>query len=160
MLVLDRADLAILRELQQNGRISNRELAERVALSTAPCWRRVRMLEEQGIIKGYAALLDADKIGLGILAFAHVSLENHHAPTVAEFDKAIAAAPEVLECYMTSGEYDYMLKIATTDMTAYEHFLSGVLMQIPAVRTINTSFAFRQNKQTTAMPLENLALSR
>ena len=153
---LDRADLAILRELQKNGRISNRELADRVALSTAPCWRRVRMLEDQGVIKHYAALLDPDKIGLTILAFAHVSLENHRSATTAEFDRAIASAPEVLECYMTSGDYDYMLKIATADMAAYERFFSGVLMQIPAVRTINTSFAFRRNKFTTALPLDSV----
>lgn len=152
-MLLDRFDIALLRELQRNGRMSNRELAERVDLSPAPCWRRLRALEEGGVIARYTALLNADKVGLSILAFAHISLENHHATTVAEFDKAIQSTDAVLECYMTSGEYDYMLKVVAADMAAYESFLSDVLMQIPAVRNVSTSFALRHKKLTTALPL-------
>ncbi len=150
---LDRFDLAILREIQSDGRISNRDLAERVGLSAAPCWRRLRSLERQQIISHYAALLDTEKVGLTIVAFAHISLENHHAHTVMEFDQAIQSADEVLECYMTSGEYDYMLKVVAADMAAYERFFSDVLMQISAVRNVSTSFALRHNKLTTALPL-------
>jgi DNA-binding Lrp family transcriptional regulator len=154
-MLLDRFDIAILSELQRNGRISNRDLAERVGLSPAPCWRRLRTLEEQQIISRYAALLDAEKVGLSIIAFAHISLENHHANTVVEFDKAIQSAGEVLECYMTSGEYDYMLKVVAADMAAYEKFFSEVLMQIAAIRNVSTSFALRHKKLTTALPLKN-----
>ena len=153
-MLLDRFDLAILRELQSDGRISNRDLAERVGLSPAPCWRRLRALEEQQIISRYAALLDAEKVGLSIIAFAHISLENHHADTVNEFDKAIQSADEVLECYMTSGEYDYMLKVVAADMAAYEKFFSEVLMQIAAIRNVSTSFALRHKKLTTILPLK------
>ncbi len=154
-MLLDRFDIAILAELQCNGRISNRDLAERVGLSPAPCWRRLRTLEEQQIISRYAALVDAEKVGLSIIAFAHISLENHHANTVVEFDKAIQSADEVLECYMTSGEYDYMLKVVAADMAAYEKFFSEVLMQIAAIRNVSTSFALRHKKLTTALPLKN-----
>ncbi len=153
MLELDKYDLSILLELQQDGRVSNRDLAERVGLSPAPCWRRLRNLEQSGVIRQYAALLDPDRIGLSIVAFAHISLDNHHADTVSDFDKAIQATDEVLECYMTSGEYDYMLKIVVRDMAAYEKFFSDVLMQIHGVRNVSTSFAMRHKKLTTALPL-------
>ena len=155
-MLLDRFDIAILRELQADGRMSNRDLAERVGLSPAPCWRRLRNFEQQEIISGYAALLNARNLGLSIVAFAHISLENHHALTVREFDKAIQSTAEVLECYMTSGEYDYMLKVVAADMAAYEKFLSDVLMQIAAVRNVSTSFALRHKKLTTALPLTNI----
>ena len=153
-MLLDHFDIAILTELQADGRVSNRELAERVGLSPAPCWRRLRALEQQQIISRYVALLDTEKVGLTIVAFAHISLENHHASTVTEFDKAIQSSDEVLECYMTSGEYDYMLKVVVADMAAYERFFSDVLMQISAVRNVSTSFALRHKKLTTALPLK------
>jgi len=152
-MVLNKHDLAILAELQKDGRITNKELAERIGLSPAPCWRRLRALEDSGVIREYVALLDPSGVNLSIIAFAHITLENHHAKTVLEFDRAIQKSPEVLECYMTSGEYDYMLKVMAEDMAAYERFLSGVLMQIPAVRSVSTSFALRHNKLTTALPL-------
>ena len=152
-MLLDNYDIAILRILQSDGRISNRELAQAVGLSPAPCWRRLRALEENQIISNYAAILNTEKLKLTIIAFAHISLENHHAKTVIEFDRAIQGSDEVLECYMTSGEYDYMLKVVATDMTAYEKFLSDVLMQIAAVRNVSTSFALRHKKLTTALPL-------
>lgn len=152
---LDRHDLAILNVLQKNGRVSNRELAEQIGLSPAPCWRRFRALERAGIISDYVALLDPEKVGLMILAFVHISLENHHADTVAEFDETINKSPEVLECYMTSGEYDYMLKVVAADMPAYETFLSNILMQMNSVRSVNTSFTLRHKKLTTALPLKS-----
>lgn len=149
----DRFDIAILAELQKNGRISNRELADKVGLSPAPCWRRLRTLEDNGVIEDYVALLNPKQFGLSITAFAHISLENHHAKTVAQFDRAVQKTPEVLECYMTSGEYDYMLKVVAVDMAGYERFFSEVLMQIPAVRNVSTSFAMRHTKLSTALPL-------
>ena len=145
-MALDEFDLRILHEIQADGRISNRALAEKVSLSASPCWRRLRELEQKGIVRGYAALLNPAQVGLNVLAFAHVSLENHHADTVAQFDQAIADSPEVLECHSTSGEYDYILKIVVSDIAAYEAFLSGKLLQIPAVRTVNTRFSLRQKK--------------
>lgn len=152
---LSRQDLAILDHLQQDGRISNRDLAAAVSLSPSPCWRRVRALEDGKVIRGYAALLDPERLGLNILAFAHVSLVDHHPETVQQFDQSIARATEVLECFMTSGDHDYMLKVITRDMAAYQAFLSEKLLRMPCVRTVNTSFALRQKKSSTRLPLDH-----
>jgi len=152
---LSRQDLAILDRLQLDGRISNRDLASAVSLSPSPCWRRVRALEDGEVIRGYAALLDPERLGLNILAFAHVSLVDHHPETVQQFDQSIGRAPEVLECFMTSGDHDYMLKVITRDMAAYQAFLSEKLLRMPCVRTVNTSFALRQKKSSTRLPLDH-----
>lgn len=151
---MDQTDFKILRELQHDGHLSNRELADRVALSPSPCLRRVQQLERDGVISRYAALLDRAAVGLQIVAFAHISLDNHHPDTVVEFDKAIAGFPEVLECHATSGDFDYMLKVIVADMDSYEHFLNSELLRVPGVRAVNTSFSLRQKKFTTELPLE------
>lgn len=151
---LSRQDLAILGHLQEDGRISNRDLADKVSLSPSPCWRRVRALEAERVIRGYTALLDPEKLGLRVLAFAHVSLTDHHPATVQRFDRSIAEAPEVLECFMTSGDHDYMLKVVTRDMASYQDFLSEKLLRLDCVRTVNTSFALKQKKHSTRLPLE------
>jgi DNA-binding Lrp family transcriptional regulator len=151
---IDRRDIAILNALQRDGRMSNRDLAKSVSLSPAPSWRRLRVLEKEGVIDHYAAVLDREKVGLSILGFAHVSLHDHNSETVEKFDRAIMRAAQVLECHATSGDYDYMLKIVAPDMAAYQDFLSGYLLKIGVVRTVNTSFALKQQKNTTVLPLE------
>jgi DNA-binding Lrp family transcriptional regulator len=155
-LSLGRQDIAILNALQEDGRMSNRDLARRVSLSPSPSWRRLKALEEEGVIDHYAAVLDRDKVGLSILGFAHVSLHDHNSETVEKFDNAIMHARQVLECHSTSGEYDYMLKIVAPDMAAYQEFLSGYLLKIGVVRTVSTSFALKQQKSTTVLPLDEL----
>ena len=152
-IAISKQDLAILGHLQEDGRISNRDLADRVSLSPSPCWRRVRALESQQVIRGYTALLDPQKLGLSILAFANVSLVDHHPATVQHFDQSISEGPEVLECFMTSGEHDYMLKVVTRDMSSYQDFLSEKLLRLHCVRTVNTSFALKQKKISTRLPL-------
>lgn len=154
---IDKLDISILRELQCDGRISNRDLARQVSLSPSPCWRRLRGLEESGVIDHYAAVLDRHKVGLPILGFAHVILHDHHPETVNKFDQAIMGAPEVLECHATSGEHDYMLKVVAKDMLSYQEFLSHYLLTIGVVRTVNTSFVLKQLKNTTVLPLEQLS---
>jgi DNA-binding Lrp family transcriptional regulator len=151
--ILDRLDRRILDELQADARISNQELAKRVGLSPAPCWRRLRRLEEGGFISGYATLLDAPAVGLPILAYALVSLENHHPETVREFDQLVKERPEVLECHSMSGPNDYLLRIVAASMEAYEHFMSSHVLQIRAVRSVNTSFVLRTKKFTTRLPV-------
>src|SRR5947207_2025626 len=131
---LDRLDRRILEELQADARISNQELAKRVGLSPAPCWRRLRRLEEAEYIAGYATLLEAAAIGLPILAYALVSLENHHPESVRQFDQLVKERPEVLECHSMSGANDYLLRIVAASMEAYEHFLSTQLLQLRAAR--------------------------
>ena len=153
---MDLHDIKILQEIQKNGRVSNKELAEKVNLSPAPCWRRMSALEEQGVIKSYTALLNHEKIGLTITAFAHVSLENHHTDTVRSFDKAIAEWAEIQECHATSGSYDYLLKIVTVDMKAYNNFMYEKLLRLKAIRSVNTSFSMMQKKVSTELPLSHL----
>jgi DNA-binding Lrp family transcriptional regulator len=153
-MTLDRLDVSILEALQNDGRLSNRDLAKMISLSPSPSWRRLRALEESGVISHYAAVLDREKAGLSILGFAHVTLHDHNTETVKKFDDAITDAKQVLECHATSGEHDYMLKVVAPDMASYQDFLSGYLLKIGVVRTVNTSFALRQTKSTTVLPLD------
>jgi DNA-binding Lrp family transcriptional regulator len=150
---LDRLDRRILEELQLDARLSNQELAKRVGLSPAPCWRRLRRLEQEGFIASYATVLNAAAIGLPILAYAQVSLENHHPESVRQFDSLIGELPEVLECHTMSGTNDYLLRIVASSIEAYEKFLSAHLLQIRAVRSVNTSFVLRTKKSTTRLPV-------
>jgi DNA-binding Lrp family transcriptional regulator len=153
---LDRSDIAILEALQRDGRLSNRDLAKKVSLSPSPSWRRLRALEEAGVISHYAAVVNREKVGLSIMGFAHVSLHDHRAETVKKFDRAIMGAPHVLECHSTSGDHDYMLKVVAPDMASYQQFLSEYLLKIGVVRTVNTSFVLKRQKSTTALPLEQV----
>lgn len=151
---MDRTDFRILAELQANGKLSSQALAEKVGLSTAPCWRRVRKLEEDRVISTTVAILDPEKIGLDVIAIAAVSLEDHHPDSVREFDEMVANRPEILECYALSGQYDYHLKIACRSIKAYERLLREHILPCRAVHQVNTSFVLRKNKYTTALPLE------
>ena len=151
---LDRLDRRILETLQLEARITNQELAKRIGLSPAPCWRRLKRLEREGVIAGYATLLSAPAIGLPVQAYALVSLENHHTETVAAFDRLVRERPEVLECHSMSGANDYLLRIVAASMEAYVHFLSTQLLQLAAVRSVNTSFVLRTKKFTTQLPLQ------
>jgi Lrp/AsnC family leucine-responsive transcriptional regulator len=153
---MDIYDIKILKAIQQDGRISNKDLAKKVNLSPAPCWRRMHALEEGGYIKSYTALLDHKKIGLTITAFAHVSLDDHHEKTVKSFDQAIANWPEVQECHATSGGYDYLLKITTVDMQDYNDFMYEKLLKLKAIRSVNTSFSMMQKKVSTQLSLSHL----
>ena len=157
---LDRLDRRILEELQADARISNQELAKRVGLSTAPCWRRLRRLEQEGFIDSYATLLNGPAIGLPIVAYALVSLEDHHPDSVKKFDQLINERPEVLECHSMSGPNDYLLRIVASSIEAYEHFMSTQLLRVAAVRSVNTSFVLKTKKSTTRLPVEAHAASK
>jgi len=157
---LDRLDRRILDELQSDARISNQELAARVGLSPAPCWRRLKRLEKEGLIAGYATLLDAPAIGLPITAYAMVSLENHHPETVKQFDQMIADRPEVLECHSMSGTNDFLLRIVAVSIVEYEKFMSAHLLQLRGVRAVNTSFVLRTRKHTTRLPVDTPTSTR
>lgn len=150
---LDSTDARILRELQRDGRLSNQDLAKRVGLSPAPCSRRIKRLEEEQVIEGYAALVDPQSLGLTVTVYASVSLDNHHESTVKVFDDLVSGRPEVLECYSMSGQFDYLLKIVARTMGEYERFLSGHLLPCPAVRAVTTSFVLKRKKFTTALPV-------
>ena len=153
---LDKPDISILEALQKDGRLSNRDLAKEVSLSPSPSWRRLRALEDAGVISRYAAVLDRQQVGLPIMGFANVTLHDHSSEKVKKFDRAIMKAPQVLECHATSGEHDYMLKVVAPDMASYQDFLSGFLLTIGVVRTVNTSFVLKQQKNTTILPLDQI----
>jgi len=151
---MDSTDRKILDALQKDGQLSSQALAARIGLSPSPCWRRVRKLESDGVIRKTVALLDPEKLGLQVMAIANVSLEDHHPDSVAEFDRVVRDRPEILECYATSGQHDYTLKVVCASIKAYDRLLSEHLMRCRAVHQVNTSFVLRTTKSTTALPLD------
>lgn len=154
---LDRIDRRILEHLQDDGRLSNQELAERVALSPSPCLRRVRGLERAGIIRGYAALLDALQVGLGLLAFVTVKLEKRGKMPVDQFTRAVQAWPEVIACFSMTGDMDYLMRVQVEDLEHYSRFIMEKLLKQPGVIDIRTNFVLERIKETTALPLAHLA---
>jgi DNA-binding Lrp family transcriptional regulator len=150
---MDNYDRKILQALQLDGRITNKQLAEQVSLSQAPCWRRVDALEKNGLITGYTAIVDKQKLGLNLTAFAQISLDNHHPDTVKRFDEGIQQWPEILECHATSGEYDYLLKIVATDMQSYNQLIYEKILRLPSIRSVNTSFSMQEKKRTSQLPI-------
>ncbi len=150
---LDATDRRLLRELQRDGKASVQDLAERCGLSTSPAWRRIRRLEEAGIIKGYAALLSARKIGLKTRAYVHVSLIDHTETSIRIFDDFVAREEQVVECCSITGTEDYLLKVVATDPEALEHFLMKKILGLGIVRNSTTHFVLRQKKYSTALPI-------
>lgn len=140
---LDRADRAIIAALLEDGRMSNAQLAERVGLSASPCWQRVRRLEKAGIIAGYTAVLDAAQLGASETVIIEVVLDRHDDEILENFGRAMASIPEVLEVYLTTGEYDYLVKVAVSGTAGYEEFLRHKLYKIPGIRHSRSSFALR-----------------
>jgi Lrp/AsnC family leucine-responsive transcriptional regulator len=140
---LDRTDRAILAALLADGRISNAQLAEKVGLSPSPCWQRVRKLEDAGVISGYSAILDQAKLGISETVIIEVALDRHDEDTLESFGRAMAAMPEVLEIYLTTGEYDYLLKVAVNGTAGYEEFLRRRLYKVRGIRQSRSSFAIR-----------------
>jgi DNA-binding Lrp family transcriptional regulator len=149
---LDRHDLAILSVLQTEGRLSNRELADRIGLSSAPCWRRVKRLEDEGYIEAYSALVNLKKIGLKLLAFTEVFLDNHYQETLESLNEVVMDSAEILECHSVSGQCDYLLKIVTADMESFQLFLSQKLLQVKGIRSTNTLFSLTQPKLSKSIP--------
>jgi Lrp/AsnC family leucine-responsive transcriptional regulator len=142
---LDRYDRLILDILQAEGRISNQDLADRIGLSPAPCLRRVRALEENGLIKGYRAVLDAKKLGLSLMALIGISMDQHTPERFANFEASIADIPEVLECLLITGQQsDYQLKVVVKDMDGYQDLLLNKITRITGVTGVHTSFVLRQ----------------
>ncbi len=151
---LDAIDRRILEHLQGNARISNVDLAARVGISASPCWRRVRDLEEGGVISNYVTLIDAASVGLTVSVFVSVSLERQVERELEVFQKAIRERPEVMECYLMTGEADFLLRVVVPDLMAYERFLMDHLTRVPGIASIRSSFALKQVKDRTALPLD------
>jgi Lrp/AsnC family leucine-responsive transcriptional regulator len=150
---LDEIDRRILTALQENARVTNVELAELVGISPSPCWRRVRELEQKGVISSYVTLIDPASIGLPVSVFVQVSLERQVETALEEFEGAVADWPEVMECYLMTGDADYLLRVVVADLAAYHRFLVDHLTRVPGVASIKSSFALKQVKYRTALPL-------
>ena len=154
---LDRTDRRILAELQDNARISNQELAEKVGLSPSPCLRRVRQLEEAGYIKSYNAVLNASLLGLKLMALVQISMDRHTPDRFEQFEATVLEYPQVLECILITGQSaDYQLKVVVKDMEEYQDFLLNRLTRIPGVSDVHSSFVLRHVVSTQALPLGNL----
>jgi Lrp/AsnC family leucine-responsive transcriptional regulator len=150
---LDKTDRAILVALQGNGRMTNVELAERVNLSEAACLRRVRALEQSGLLEGYVALVDPIKVGLPANAFVQITLQQEQQKDLEAFEKAVRAIPEVMECYLMTGEFDYLLRVVVADMGDFERIHRRYLTSLPGVARVQSSFAMRTVTKKTALPL-------
>ena len=152
-IVLDKTDFRILHQLQNNGRLSNTDLADTIGLSPSPCLRRVKALEQAGIIKRYAAIVDSKAVGLPISIFVNVTLHAQERSGLEEFEASIRKYQEVMECYLMTGSFDYMLRVVVPDLESYEHFLAEKLTRTPGVANIQSSFALKQVVYKTQLPL-------
>jgi Lrp/AsnC family transcriptional regulator len=150
---LDRHEKAILNILQESADISTAELAEKVGLSQSPCWRRVAALEQAGVIRKRVALVDRRKVGLGTQVFAQVKLSAHGRAHLADFGAAIADIPEVIECHVLMGSVDFLLRVVTANVEAYEKLFFEQLSRLPGVQEINSAIALSEIKSTTALPI-------
>ncbi|AMO23101.1 Lrp/AsnC family transcriptional regulator [Ramlibacter solisilvae] len=156
METLDKFDVAILKELQADARLTNAELAQRVGLSAAPCWRRVRALEEAGFIKGYHAEIDRHRIGLGVLAFVRVDAERVSGERTREMEDAIRKVPEIVSCHYISGTGTFELQVVAQDLETFSQFARKVLLNLPNVKELHTSFSLGQVKASSSLPLGHL----
>jgi len=150
---IDAIDRRLLAALQENGRLTATELAERVGLTTSPCLRRLRLLEEAGVIRGYTALVDQERVGLPVSVFVSIKLERQQEDAMARFEAAVRRCPEVLECYLMTGPRDYLLRIVARDLADYERFVKDTLTRIDGIANIESSFALSQVKHAAQLPI-------
>jgi Lrp/AsnC family leucine-responsive transcriptional regulator len=153
---LDKFDIAILSELQRDARLTNAELAQRVGLSAAPCWRRVRVLEEEGYITGYRAELNRQKLGLGVLAFVRLDAERNSGDVTQVLEAAIRQIPEIVSCHYISGTGTFELQVVSRDLHTFSQFARDVLINLPHVKDLHTSFSLGEVKASGALPLTHL----
>lgn len=150
---LDQIDRKLLTTLQEDGRLPITDLAQKVGLTTSPCLRRLKILEKAGIIRGYAAQVDQEKVGLPVSVFISIKLERQREEALERFERAIRDCPEVVECYLMTGTRDYLLRVVAQDLSAYERFLKDTLTRIDGVSSIESSFALAQVKHSAALPI-------
>ncbi|GKW50800.1 Lrp/AsnC family transcriptional regulator [Halomonas sp. NCCP-2165] len=150
---LDAYDKKILRLLQARGRITNQQLAEEIGLSSAACWRRVKALEENGTLRRFTALVDPARVGQPLTALVMVTLVRHHIDNTVEFERRILEYPEVLQCFATTGNADFVLRVVIEDMAAYDRFLNEKLFTLAGISQVSSNFALREIKNETAIPI-------
>ncbi|MFB9953229.1 Lrp/AsnC family transcriptional regulator [Rhizobium puerariae] len=150
---IEPADVRILEALQEDGRLTNQALADKVGLSTSPSWRRVRQLEETGVIRGYKAVLDRRAIGLGVLAFIRVKIDSHSAAEAEAFASEVSRLEEVVGCYSIAGDADFLLQVVSADLDAYADFAMSTLRRLPRIKEMQTTFVLKEIKPFAGFPL-------
>ena len=150
---LDKADLAILRAVQADGRLSNSKLSEKLNLSETPCWRRLKRLESEGFIEGYQAILSRKKLGFGVIGFAQVTIGDHASDDPLIFEREVVNTPEIISCHNITGDYDYVLQIVAEDLDAYGAFIRDRLRKLPGVASIHSNLSLREIKSTLNFPV-------
>lgn len=147
------SDIKILKQLQISGRITNQELAEKVGMATSPCWRRVKQLEESGVIAGYQAVLDRRKLGLGILAFIRVKIDSHSEEEAQHFERQVEALEPVIACYAVAGDADFLLQVVAEDLDSFSTFAMSTVRRLPGIKEMQTTLVLREVKSLTALPV-------
>ena len=149
----DAYSMKILEALQEDSRMTVQQISERVGLSSTPCWKRIKEMEAQGVITGYTVQVDRKKVGLNLMVMAEINLAQHTDKIVAAFEAAVAATPQIVRCYSTTGQADYVLTIMAADIETYEHFLMKTLFKLPAVAHVRSGIVLRDVKQRASLPL-------
>lgn len=151
---LEPVDVRILKALQENGRLTNQALADQMGLSTSPCWRRVRQLEESGVIQRYAAVLGRREIGLGVLAFIRIKIDNHNEAQAEEFAHSVKQLDNVIACYSIAGDADFLLQVVARDLDSYSDFAMTVIRRLPCIKEMQTTFVLKEIKPLNGLPIE------
>ncbi|MFK0384236.1 MULTISPECIES: Lrp/AsnC family transcriptional regulator [Rhizobium/Agrobacterium group] len=151
---LEPVDVRILSSLQDDGRLTNQALADEVGLSASPCWRRVRQLEETGVIQGYSARIDRRQVGLGVLAFIRVKIDSHNEEEAELFSRQVAALPQVVACYSIAGDADFLMQVVAPDLDSYADFAMSVVRRLPGIKEMQTTFVLKEVKAFEGVPLD------
>ncbi|RYF38365.1 MAG: Lrp/AsnC family transcriptional regulator, partial [Comamonadaceae bacterium] len=151
---LDRQDVVLLNELQRDSHQTVQQLAERVGLSSTPCWKRIKEMENSGVIRGYTALIDREKVGLALCVIAELNLTRHNQDVVTQFEQEVADCPQIVSCYATTGQADYVIKVLMPDIKAYERFLHETVFKLPGVTHVRSSVVLKEVKAETRLPIE------
>ncbi|HEY8050495.1 MAG TPA: Lrp/AsnC family transcriptional regulator [Ramlibacter sp.] len=149
---LDRQDLILLSELQRDSRQTVQQLADAAGLSSTPAWKRIKEMEASGVIRGYTALVDREKVGLSLAVLAEINLTRHNEDDVRRFEREVASCPQIVSCYATTGQADYVIKVLVPDIKAYESFLHEVLFKLPGVTHVRSSVVLKEIKSQTRLP--------
>lgn len=150
---LDEGDIRLLRALQMEGRLTNQELAQRCGMSTSPAWRRIRRLEEEGVIQGYRAVLNPRRLGLGVNAFVRIGIDRHSEAEALEFETEVMRLQEVISCHSVTGDHDFFLQVVAADLDAYADFSMRIIRRLPGMRSMHTNFALKEIKPAGLLPI-------
>ena len=151
---LDRQDVVLLNELQRDSHQTVQQLADRVGLSSTPCWKRIKEMEGSGVIRGYTALIDREKVGLALCVIAELNLTRHNQDVVAQFEQEVADCPHIVGCYATTGQADYVIKVLMPDIKSYERFLHETVFKLPGVTHVRSSVVLKEVKAEMRLPIE------